>query len=180
MFVYTIQWVFKPVVKGVVKPVSQPVVSCIQTFNPWQTAVSCMQPVVKPVVQPAWQPVVSCKRGLTLMTAGELLVCTADCECNGHAASCHYDDVKRHGVCDSCVNMTTGDKCQLCVDFYRVNPLFSASPCADGRPSMLRVYSLYIGWSDVIYLWSHCDRHFVGQHVVLCVVKWWRFVALFN
>ena len=25
--------------------------------------------------------------------------------------------------------------------------------------------------SDVIYLWSQCDRHFVGQHVVLCVVK---------
>jgi len=32
----------------------------------------------------------------------------------------------------------------------------------------------YIGWSDVTYLWSQCDRHFVGQHVVLCVVKWWR------
>jgi len=24
------------------------------------------------------------------------------------------------------------------------------------------------------------DRHFVGQHVVQCVVKWWRFVALFK
>ena len=30
----------------------------------------------------------------------------------------------------------------------------------------------YIGWSDVTYLWSQCDRHFVGQ--------WWRFVALFE
>jgi len=40
--------------------------------------------------------------------------------------------------------------------------------------------SIYIGWSDVTYLWSQCDRHFVGQHVVLCVVKWWRFVALFE
>ena len=43
---------------------------------------------------------------------------------------------------------------------------------------------LYIGWSDVTYLWPQCDRHFVGQHVVLCVVKWWikwwRFVALFE
>jgi len=32
---------------------------------------------------------------------------------------------------------------------------------------------------------SHiCGRnataYFVGQHVVLCVVKWWRFVALFE
>jgi len=34
--------------------------------------------------------------------------------------------------------------------------------------------------SDVTYLWSQCDRHFVGQDVVLCVVKWWRFVALFE
>jgi len=30
------------------------------------------------------------------------------------------------------------------------------------------------------HLWSHCDHHFVGQHFVLCVVKWWRFVALFE
>jgi len=28
--------------------------------------------------------------------------------------------------------------------------------------------SLYIGWSDVSYLWSQCNRHFVSQHVVLC------------
>jgi len=39
---------------------------------------------------------------------------------------------------------------------------------------------LYIGWSDVTYLWSQCDRYFVGQQVVLCVVKWCRFVALFE
>jgi len=39
---------------------------------------------------------------------------------------------------------------------------------------------IYIGWSDVTYLWSQCDRHFVGQHVVLFVVKWWRFVTLFE
>ena len=38
---------------------------------------------------------------------------------------------------------------------------------------------VYIGWSDAAYLWSQCDRHFVGQHVVLCLVKWW-FVALFE
>jgi len=38
----------------------------------------------------------------------------------------------------------------------------------------------YIRWSDVTYLWSQCDRHFVGQHVILCVVKWWRFVVLFE
>jgi len=41
-------------------------------------------------------------------------------------------------------------------------------------------FALYIGWSDVTYLWSQCDRHFVGQHVILYVVKWWRFVALFE
>jgi len=26
--------------------------------------------------------------------------------------------------------------------------------------------------TEYTYLWSQCDRHFVGQHVVLCVVKW--------
>jgi len=40
--------------------------------------------------------------------------------------------------------------------------------------------ALYIGWSDVTYLWSQCDRHFVCQQVVLGVVKWWKFVALFE
>ena len=35
-------------------------------------------------------------------------------------------------------------------------------------------------WSDVTYPWSQCDRHFVCQNAVLCVVKWWRFVALFE
>jgi len=55
----------------------------------------------------------------------------ADCGCNGHAAVCHYDKVARHGVCDSCVNMTSGDKCQFCVDFYRVNPLRNTSACSD-------------------------------------------------
>jgi len=30
-----------------------------------------------------------------------------------------------------------------------------------------RSKTLYIGWSDITYLWSQCDRHFVGQHVVL-------------
>jgi len=42
------------------------------------------------------------------------------------------------------------------------------------------VWPQYIEWSDITYLWSQCDRHFVGQHVVLCVVKCWRFVALFE
>jgi len=26
---------------------------------------------------------------------------------------------------------------------------------------------IYIGWSDVTYLWPQCDRYSVGQHVVL-------------
>jgi len=50
--------------------------------------------------------------------------------------------------------------------------------------SELRFYipldTKYIGWSDVTHPWPQCDRHFVGQHVILCVVKWWRFVALFE
>jgi len=37
--------------------------------------------------------------------------------------------------------------------------------------------TLYIGWSDVTALWSQHDPYCVGQHVILCVVKWWRFVS---
>jgi len=48
--VYTIQPVFKPIVK----PDRPPVVSCIQTFNR----------LLNRVVQPFWQPVEWCKRGI--------------------------------------------------------------------------------------------------------------------
>jgi len=59
------------------------------------------------------------------------------------------------------------------------------SVCKNGNPNPDPTNSnptdgKYIGWSDVTYLWSQCDRHFVGQHVVLCVVRWWRFVVLFE
>jgi len=62
---------------------------------------------------------------------------------------------------------------------------YTATPPVDNDDLVSRRASplaelLYIGWSDVIYLWSQCDRHFVGQHVVLCVVKWWTFVSLFE
>jgi len=71
---------------------------------------------------------------------------------------------------------------------YLGHPLTSTKNFTEivpGNPSVggvkhKRGSQIYIGWSDVTYLWSQCDRHFVGQHVVLCVVKWWRFVALFE
>jgi len=40
--------------------------------------------------------------------------------------------------------------------------------------------NVYLGWSDVTALWSQYDLHLGGQHVVLCVVKRWRSVALFQ
>ena len=44
-----------------------------------------------------------------------------DCDCHGHAESCHYDSTKGRGVCDNCTSPTTGDNCQFCGTFYRVN-----------------------------------------------------------
>jgi len=90
------------------------------------------------------------------------------------------------------------DMCLSCEDIARqslrwcpdgellaiLRPVYSAirvQHVSDLHPKFaLRPHHVYIGWSDVTYLWSQCDRHFVGQHVVLCVVKWWRFVALFE
>jgi len=46
-------------------------------------------------------------------------------------------------------------------------------------PFRIHWYSVH-RWSDVTYLWSQWDRHFVGQHVVLCIVKLWRFDVLFE
>jgi len=37
-----------------------------------------------------------------------------------------------------------------------------------------------VKWRHIYVVGSQCDRHFVGQHVVLCVVKWWRFDVLFE
>jgi len=60
-------------VKAVVKPVWQPVVSCIQTFsrlsNPFDNRLDvCLHDTAgcQTVVQPVWQPAVSCKRGITI------------------------------------------------------------------------------------------------------------------
>jgi len=46
----------------------------------------------------------------------------ADCGCNSYAGSCRYDVATGHGVCESCGYMSTGDKCEQCLDFYYVNP----------------------------------------------------------
>jgi len=74
-------------------------------------------------------------------------------------------------ICNASFNATCGLLC--CQDWRK---------CAFAWQLLTRdaAVVLYIGWSDLIYLWSQCDRHFVGQHVVLCVVKWWRFIALFE
>ncbi|XP_006820869.1 laminin subunit beta-1-like [Saccoglossus kowalevskii] len=45
-----------------------------------------------------------------------------ECGCNGHATSCHYDETKGTGVCDDCTDNTTGDKCELCLPSYFINP----------------------------------------------------------
>jgi len=29
-------------------------------------------------------------------------------------------------------------------------------------------------------MWSQYDLHFVGQDIMLCVIKWWRFHKLFE
>jgi len=66
--------------------------------------------------------------------------------------------------------------------WWRIRKTIPISRRWSGSPSKFNrlFFGLYIGWSDVTYLWSQCYRHFVGQHVVLCAVKWWRFVALFE
>ncbi|NP_001164710.1 netrin 4 precursor [Saccoglossus kowalevskii] len=63
-----------------------------------------------------WRPA----NGLT----GEPNQCK-QCECNGHADSCHFDsklwdstNYVTGGVCDSCKHHTTGTNCQLCESGY--------------------------------------------------------------
>ena len=50
-----------------------------------------------------------------------------------------------------------------------LNPAQSVKPVS-------HLYFIYIGWSDVIVI---CDLYVVGQHGILCEVKW-SFVALFK
>ena len=44
-----------------------------------------------------------------------------ECQCNGHASSCHYDSDKGEGVCDDCADGTTGSQCELCQEGYYRN-----------------------------------------------------------
>ena len=62
-------WMFVCTIQPVVKPVWQPVVSCIQTFNQLSNRVG-QTVLVKPCWQPVWQQVVSCKRGLKGISTG--------------------------------------------------------------------------------------------------------------
>lgn len=46
----------------------------------------------------------------------------AECDCNEHAAACHFDEIKGLGVCDNCEADTAGDFCELCSPGYHRNP----------------------------------------------------------
>jgi len=56
--------------------------------------------------------------------------------------------------------------------FVRVSIDYTVWACARHHRRLIDTDTLHIGWSDVIHLWSQCDRHLVGQHVVLRVVKY--------
>ena len=56
----------------------------------------------------------------------------AECECHGHADSCHYDRTLQHGVCNNCTHNTTGHMCEECKDgFVRdtTKPLSATDGC---------------------------------------------------
>ena len=44
------------------------------------------------------------------------------CGCNDHADVCEYSSSVEYGVCQGCRDFTAGDKCDQCVEFYRINP----------------------------------------------------------
>ncbi len=54
----------------------------------------------------------------------------ADCGCNGFATSCEYDEIKGYGVCQGCMQNTTGDKCEVCGTNYYRNPNYT-NPAGD-------------------------------------------------
>lgn len=72
------------------------------------------------------------------------------CECNGHAASCHFDEdvyIKSGnvsgGVCDDCQHNTQGKNCEQCKPYFfrdprrPINDPYSCQPCqCDKRGSL--------------------------------------------
>lgn len=52
-------------------------------------------------------------------------MCLLGCNCNNHAASCHFDNAVFEasgrvsgGVCDNCQHNTVGHKCDQCKTFF--------------------------------------------------------------
>ena len=93
---------------------------------------------------------------------------------DGEHSPSHSETIIQHAACQRISHKTASHQQPQCsladggVSSQQATAAMTAKP------------DEYIGWSDVTYLWSQCDRHFVSQHVVLCVEKWWKFVALFE
>lgn len=65
-------------------------------------------------------------RNGTLQDAHECEIC----QCNGHAKKCIYDEFLDKGICQSCLNHTTGNECEFCAEgYYREVGMFPSEPC---------------------------------------------------
>lgn len=55
---------------------------------------------------------------------------SSECDCNGLADSCVYDENLGYGRCENCKRNTAGPKCERCRDnFFRLTSLDDCQPC---------------------------------------------------
>ena len=121
----------------------------------------------------------------------------SECNCNGHAESCHYDENMYNarmdkgiqgsgGVCDLCQHNTEGPQCESCLQWFYQDPTLQLNdteickPC-DCEPDGTTNEGLCDQTTDeeegLVAGKCHCKTFTDGPRCAECKNGYWNFTA---
>jgi len=139
-----------------------------------------VQLVVKPVVQPVWQPVVSCKRGLWGWRASNISLREPCVWVKFKTIFCF-----RTSMFTFIMQLLFFSEIHSCTKYAYVRRLQEEWQFVDNRiryqgKALKRYEAIHaVKWRhiSVVEMWSAFCR---STRRTVCIVKWWRFVVLFE
>ncbi|RUS88037.1 hypothetical protein EGW08_004203 [Elysia chlorotica] len=101
------------------------------------------------------------------VSSSDFLGVCVRCQCNGHSALCDADT----GVCESCLDDTTGDSCEECkVGFYgdaTVGTSSDCTPCPCFLPRVINA-TCHANATDNSVVCDFCQQGYVGNLCNVC------------